>query len=137
MSLVIDASMALAWIFPDEKSALADSVLDRVIATGAYVPLLWKLEIANVLRAAVRRQRCTEEFEGLSIRRLERISVFTDRETDAHAWAATRRLATQYDLTIYDACYLELAKRRSLPLATLDAKLGDAGRCARVEVIFD
>jgi predicted nucleic acid-binding protein len=43
----------------------------------------------------------------------------------------------RYDLTIYDACYLELANRRSLPLATLDAKLADAGRRARLKVIFE
>lgn len=135
MSLVVDASMALAWVFPDEKSALADSVLDRVIATGAYAPALWKLEVANVLRTAVRRQRCTEEFEKISLRRLERLSVVTDKETDAHAWRTTRELALRYELSVYDACYLELAKRRSLPLATLDAKLADAGRSARLDVI--
>jgi predicted nucleic acid-binding protein len=35
-------------------------------------------------------------------------------------------LSRTYDLTIYDACYLELAVRLNLPLATMDNKLKEA-----------
>jgi predicted nucleic acid-binding protein len=129
--------MALAWVFPDEKSQLADAVLDQVIADGGFAPALWKLEVANVLRMAVRRQRCSEEFETSSLKRLDRVPVTTDRETDVHAWRTTRQLAMRYGLSIYDACYLELAKRRSLPLATLDGALTAAARKAGLEVIGD
>lgn len=135
MSLVVDASMALAWVLPDEKSDFADAVLDRVVTQGAVAPMLWKLEVANVLRMAVRRQRCTDEFETSALRRLDRLAVIMDRETDMHAWRATRQLATRHELTIYDACYLELAKRRELPLATLDRNLAAAAKGAGLEVL--
>ena len=62
MSLVLDASVTLAWTFTDERNAAADVVLDRVLAEGATVPSLWKLEVANALRSAVRRGRCDEAF---------------------------------------------------------------------------
>jgi predicted nucleic acid-binding protein len=35
-------------------------------------------------------------------------------------------LAERYGLTLYGATYLELAQRRSLPLATLDKELREA-----------
>ncbi len=127
--------MALAWVFPDEKSSFADTVLDRAVEEGAYVPVHWKLEVANALRTGVRRQRCTAEFESDSLLRLERLSIATDRETDAHAWGRTRELAAEHDLTIYDAAYLELAIRRAGVLATLDSKLAEAGRRAGLEVM--
>jgi ABC-type uncharacterized transport system substrate-binding protein len=49
LSLVLDASLALAWYFQDEASPATDRVLDRVAETGAVVPALWRLELANAL----------------------------------------------------------------------------------------
>jgi ABC-type uncharacterized transport system substrate-binding protein len=49
LSLVLDASLALAWYFQDEASPATDRVLDRVAETGAVVPALWQLELANAL----------------------------------------------------------------------------------------
>ncbi len=60
MSVVLDASMAIAWLFDDERTAAAYAVMRRVVAEGAVVPTLWRLEVANVLRNAVRRGRCDE-----------------------------------------------------------------------------
>jgi hypothetical protein len=58
MSLVLDASMTIAWLFDDERTPAAHAVMRRVVAEGAIVPSLWRLEVANVLRNAVRRGRC-------------------------------------------------------------------------------
>jgi predicted nucleic acid-binding protein len=48
---------------------------------------------------------------------------------DPAAPSIASQLARRLHLTAYDAAYLELAKRRSLPLATLDARLRAA--CGR------
>ncbi len=45
------------------------------------------------------------------------------------------QVAMKYGLAVYDAAYLELAIRRALPLATLDKRLSEAARQARVEVL--
>ena len=42
------------------------------------------------------------------------------------------RVATEYQLTVYDAAYLELAERTRLPLASLDGDLRKAALAARV-----
>ena len=49
MSVVIDSSVTLAWCFADERTAAVDTVLTHVAETGAMVPSLWRLEIANAL----------------------------------------------------------------------------------------
>ena len=63
------------------------------------------------------------------------LDIATDQQTAAQAWAATLALADEHRLTVYDAAYLELARRRGLPLATLDQALRDAGAAAGVVVL--
>ena len=54
------------------------------------------------------------------------LPVRVDPDTDRQAWGATAQLAARQRLTLYDAAYLELARRRGLPLATLDRELRTA-----------
>lgn len=126
MTLVLDVSVALAWFFNDERNEAVDRLLDRVVKDGAIVPVLWKLEIANGLRIAVRRKRIEGGFRDMAIAQLQRLPVQTDVETVTHAWGSVLTLADLFDLTPYDAAYLELARRRAFPLATLDNKLRSA-----------
>jgi len=125
MSVVLDASMAIAWLFADERTVAAHEVMLRVVRDGALVPSLWRLEVANVLR----RGRCDEAYVDRSLERLSRLTIAVDGETDNHAWTATRVLAREENLTLYDAAYLELAMRGVRPLASCDAVLlAAAGR---------
>ena len=135
MSLVLDASMSITWLFEDEHTESALAILRRVAEEGAVVPSLWRLEVANALRAAVRRRRCDEPFVDRSLPRLDRLPIEIDAETDAHAWGMTRAVSRADDLTLYDAAYLELALRRNLPLASNDTDLIDAARRRGLEVL--
>jgi predicted nucleic acid-binding protein len=130
VSIVVDASMTIAWLFADERTDAAHAVMMRVVSGGAVVPSLWRLEVANVLRSAVRRGRCDEAYVDRSLARLGRFPIDVDDETSVHAWTATRALSREQGLTSYDAAYLELAIRKSQPLATCDAELiAAAARC--------
>ncbi len=62
------------------------------------------------------------------------MAIEIDDETDQRAWSATLRLAERHKLTLYDAAYLELADRRALPLASLDAALCAAAASIGVRV---
>jgi predicted nucleic acid-binding protein len=135
LSLVLDASMALAWLFADERGPVEQAILDRVRTDGAFVPSLWRLEIANVLRYAVLRQRCTERFAASGLADLDGFPIVLDDETDRHAWGRTRELSKQHGLSVYDAAYLELALRRRLPLAVRDRDLNKAAKRAHIEVL--
>jgi len=135
MSVVLDASMAIAWLFDDERTASAHAVLHRVVAEGAVVPALWRLEVANVLRNAARRGRCDESYVDSSLSRLGRLAIQCDEDTDRRAWTATLLLSREESLTLYDAAYLELALRRRVPLASCDAALIAAAGRRAVDVL--
>ena len=135
MSLVLDASMTIAWLFADERRAAAHGIMLRVVSGGALVPSLWRLEVVNVLRNAVRRERCDEAYVDRSLERLLRFPIEIDDETSLHAWTATRDLSRRHNLSAYDAAYLELAVRSSLPLATCDRELAAAASRSGVEVL--
>jgi predicted nucleic acid-binding protein len=135
VSLVLDASLTLSWYFDDEAGPAADAVLERVGANGAFVPSLWRMEVANALQVALRRKRIDKDFRSRSLRHLEMLPITVDRETDTFAWSATLDLADRFDLTVYDASYLELAQRRGLPLATRDKELIVAAQALGVSVV--
>ncbi|GMV01826.1 MAG: hypothetical protein AMXMBFR52_14820 [Burkholderiales bacterium] len=135
MSLVLDSSITLAWLFEDERTPAADEVLQRVVENGAVAPSLWRLEVANGLQTAVRRGRIDPAFRDASIADLQALMVAVDPETHARAWADTLELAARHGLTLYDAAYLELARRRRLPLATLDRELRAAADVNGVELL--
>ena len=126
MSLVLDASLTLAWYFEDEASAAADSLLAVVSRRGAVVPPLWRLEVANGFQSAIRRKRIDQRYRDESLADLRLLAIEIDGESDAHVWSSTLALADRFGLSVYDSCYLELAQRRDLPLATLDARLRSA-----------
>ena len=129
---VLDHSMVMAWSFEDETDEYAEAVLDRLAITRAVVPALWPLEVANALLMGERRKRSTEaetiKWTGI----LKSLPIVIDGETNAHAWSDTLTLARGHNLTAYDAAYLELAIRRSLPLATIDGKLKLAAKTVGV-----
>ncbi|MEZ5404374.1 MAG: type II toxin-antitoxin system VapC family toxin [Bryobacteraceae bacterium] len=57
MSLVLDSSATLPWIYADETTPAIQQVFDQVSKRGAWVPGLWKLDVANILETGVRRGR--------------------------------------------------------------------------------
>jgi predicted nucleic acid-binding protein len=136
VNLVLDASLTLSWYFEDERTPAVDAVLDQVAAGGAVVPSLWRLEVANGFQMAIRRKRIDRTFRDNAFRQLALLPITVETETDLHAWSSTVNLADQFDLTIYDAAYLELAHRRSgLPLASLDEKLCTAGQALGIPLL--
>jgi predicted nucleic acid-binding protein len=123
LSLVLDSSATLAWIYGDETTDAIRALFDQVAGAGAVVPALWRLEVANSLTVAVRRGRIDAEFRRAALADLALLDITTDQYTDANAWGESLALADRFRLTLYDAAYLELAQRRTLPLATLDRDL--------------
>jgi predicted nucleic acid-binding protein len=128
VSLVLDSSATLAWIYSDETTNPIRRLFDAVGDEGAVVPALWRLEIANSLTVAVRRGRIEANFRRAALTDLALLDITIDDQTDFHAWGETLRVADFFQLTVYDAAYLELAQRRNLPLATLDGDMRAAAK---------
>ncbi len=132
MPFVLDASVAVCWAFDDEDHPTADLALERVRTDEARVPSLWWFEVRNTLIVSERRGRLTERDTATFLHGLARLRITVDRSPEQVDVLA---LARQRGLTVYDAAYLELARRESEPLATLDVALAIAARAERVPLL--
>jgi predicted nucleic acid-binding protein len=132
LSIVLDCSVAMNWLMPDESSPFAEEVLERVALDGAFVPPLFKVEVGNALLLAVRRKRITPGTRRMAFDRIGALPLKEDGQGAAHVWTDCVDLADKHGLSLYDATYLELAIRLRKPLATLDDRLADAARQANL-----
>ena len=130
MPIVLDASMALAWCFPEEDGApKADGVAMRLIGEPGITPRIFWYEIRNVLIRAEWRGRIDREGTMRFLGRLRELQIEID---DSHVEVETLDLAHRHRLTFYDAAYLETAIRRQATLATLDDELDAAAHSENV-----
>ena len=121
--VVIDSSLAAAWLLDDEHNPLADSLISNFGEDRGIVPQLFHFEISNTLLMAERRNRITGTGIQECLDAFSELPVSTDHATN---FGACFHLARKHNLTFYDALYLELAIRRDASLATLDNALAKA-----------
>lgn len=140
MDFVLDNSVAMRWILESGKrndQRYAEQVLQSLLESAAVVPGLWHLEASNVLVQAVKGgELSVADVEGF-VAQLEVLPIAIDGDTASFALNRTMVLAMNYNLSSYDAAYLELALRRNLPLATLDTALVKAARKCDVEMYLE
>ncbi len=134
MTFVLDCSVTMAWVFPDEATDDTARLRDALREGRAFVPSLWPVEVANVLLVATRRGRIAEADWPRIWRNLDALPLTIDPVSTSRIRGPVLDVAHAHGLSVYDATYLELAIRLRLPLATLDRALGDAARAAGLEV---
>lgn len=115
---------------PDEHQAAADQAMAQVSRDGADVPSLFLLEVANVLTVNARRGRIASPLTFLID--LIDLELRQDASASNDTLGQAVVLAERHGLTVYDAVYLELARRLRCPLATLDIQLARAATAAGV-----
>lgn len=134
---VLDASVALSWFVDDPVPSYAVQIrLEIEAGSKAVVPALWALEMANGLSMAERRGKSTAQEIDHGLRQLEiligsGIQVHPGTPSIREAFVGAR----SFQLTAYDAVYLELARHERLPLATLDKGLRAAAVKAGVALL--
>jgi predicted nucleic acid-binding protein len=133
MAFVLDASVTAAWILPDEESPLADYVASPLLEHHAFVPAIWWFEVRNTLIVAERHSRLSISQTGLIQMNLAGLPILVDREVNERDLMDIARMNT---LTVYDASYVELARRTALPLATLDKAMVRAAKREHVELLL-
>jgi predicted nucleic acid-binding protein len=131
-SLVIDCSVTMAWYFKDEATPYTSAVRAALATERAAVPVLWPLEVANVLLMGERRKRSTQAKATKWLRFLAALPIGVDTQTPALAFDMVLALARSHKLTAYDAAYLELAMRLGVPLAARDDTLEKAAHAVGV-----
>ena len=131
MDMVVDCSVVLAWCLADEASRVADAALERVADHGAVVPAIWWYELRNALVVNERRGRLDEADTQAILADLRDIPITLDLEHDE---IAMLDIARRSEVSVYDAAYVEVARRRALPLCTLDTHLRRAAEAAGVQL---
>jgi predicted nucleic acid-binding protein len=125
----------MAWLFHDEATPKTTALLNRLATETALVPAWWFVEITNVLAMAERKGRITPPQSDAFIADLGKLGIERDNEAADRAFTHLLSLCRKHRLTSYDAIYLDLAIRRSLPLATLDDDLRRTARKLGVGIL--
>ena len=134
--IVVDASIALSWCFPDEQTSLSLVVLDRLKAGDtALVPAFWSLEVLNSLLVGERRGRIAPDQTQAFLLSIQALQPTFDHSSLEQVIGPVQRLCRDHRLSPYDALYVELAVRTLSPLATLDQSQRDAAKAIGVQCL--
>ena len=133
--IIVDTSIVGPFVLPDEAATLPPEVVNRVFDSSLIVPHHWRLEVANMLRTAVRRDRITIGQRETILRRLASLEVIVDWLGQDQVWTTVLALSDRFELTPYDAAYLELAHRHDGALATLDRRLAAAAADLSISLV--
>ena len=133
MSFVLDNSVVCGWLLDSQSTPYSEAVAQRLKTSRAVAPALLPLEYTNVLRTACKRQSLVAAQAQHMLAWLAQLPI--DIDTTAPNPAQVFDLALRHDLTSYDALYLDLALRRSLPIATQDSALANAALAAGVGLV--
>jgi predicted nucleic acid-binding protein len=135
---VADSSVGVAWAVASQSSDGTRSLLDEVAAgRPCVIPVLWMFEVANTLLVLLRRRRISADEYARARHGLTELRPVVDDEGPHLAFGETLELADKHALSVYDAAYLELALRKSLPLASRDGALNKAAGRAGVKTMLD
>lgn len=133
---VLDASVAIAWLFEDRARAETDALALRLVDAPAAAPAIWPWELWSVCLKKARQARLDPAgIAGLRVSVAFYAGRVAVEATQARALERAIDLAFMHRLSGYDAGYLELAIRRGMPLATLDTALARAARAEGVTVL--
>ena len=136
MKYVFDSSFIGAMIIPDEWNPGVDEIRAGIGENEEiFIPQLLWYEISNIFRNLILRRRFTSDEVIRLFPNLSAIRLTCDHETGAGYSRELLRLCSEYNLSSYDAAYLELAKRRDAVLCTLDENLRAAAKKYGVTVI--
>ncbi len=132
---VLDASVALAWFLDNPVSSYATQVKQRLLdGARAVVPALWHLEMANGFAVSERRHILTAPEGTRCLIDVEQLTAQIETNSDLVLTRQALSTARSFQLSAYDAVYLDTARNQGLPLATLDQSLRAAAARAAVEL---
>ncbi|MBI2431938.1 MAG: type II toxin-antitoxin system VapC family toxin [Candidatus Hydrogenedentes bacterium] len=134
---VLDCSAAMAcWLHDGSPEAV--EAVEAALSSGlAVVPALWPFEVASVLRSAERRRNLRPEKSQRILLEISACDVHVEPAPSVLDLQSQLMFARRLHITTYDAAYLEIALRKSIPLATLDRRLAEAARYEGVQLLIE
>ena len=132
---VLDCSITMTWCFSEEATTNTLTIRDSLLQTHCYVPSIWALEVNIVLWVAIRNKKISDLQASRFKYLLKGLPIQIDYRASDLANDVILELAKKYNITCYDAAYLELALREKLALATLDKGLIKAAKAAGISLL--
>jgi predicted nucleic acid-binding protein len=133
---VFDCSIISSWLLPDEENHISEDIMKKFLLQESPIikaPCIFYIEIMNVLQVAYRRQRIDKNLKESILQSIMQLPVIIDNAGMIPSYFPDiAALATKYQLSSYDALYLELAIRQNIPLITLDKALRQAAKSENV-----
>jgi predicted nucleic acid-binding protein len=129
---VLDSTTTISWFVKDASNAKS---FDYLMVNDAIVPSTWHIEVAHSLMLAEQCKRITKLQRQNVLSALDELPITVDSYTAKHAWHAIVDLVELYKVSVFDACYLELCLRRSLPLMSKSNSLNEASCLAKIEIL--
>lgn len=126
VNAVVDNSVAIAWAYPKQRDAYAERLLKQLYDVRFHVPSLWPMEFVNATCMLVNRGQMSTEMGAEMIGLGASFGFSVDG--NPVDMAALFEISQRFQLTAYDAAYLELAIRLNAPLATRDGALTKAAK---------
>lgn len=130
----MDCSVTASSFLPDENSVLSEKLYSKLEkGLSIWVPAIWWYELNNVLIVAVRRKRINDAKMLEIIDLFQSMPISIDDNFTFNTLKNINNISLSHNLSVYDAAYIELAKRKNAGIATLDDKILIA---AKKEKIF-
>ena len=131
-AFVIDASIIVSWYSPDEQNDYAKDILFCLKKERAITACLCCLEVNNAFRVLEKKGKVPSLSVDKILISIDKLPIIRDSTSIGFVMPLITRLSREHGLTIYDACYLELAVRLNLPVASLDDDLNKAAKAVNV-----
>lgn len=138
MNLIVDCSFIMSSFLPDENNENIDNIYHQIIQNKykVYASAIFFLECSNVLAIALRRKRITDEQFNEYVNLLSLLPINIDKFcASPEALYIIGNLARKYNLTTYDASYLEIAMRMEAAIATLDNNLINISKALNIKTV--
>lgn len=134
---MVDASVGVSWAVPSQSTPTAQALLEEVAAGKPFVvPGLWMFEIASALLVLTRRNKILPRQRARARGALSRLHPVIDDDGPRLALGWIYEMAEEFSLSIYDAVYLELARRKGLSLASRDTGLRAAAAKCGIPILL-
>jgi predicted nucleic acid-binding protein len=124
---VLDASVGIKLFVEEEFSEKVQKLFAKLAEdpqTEIHVPDLFYIECANILLKYTRRYKRSQADSFADLKDLNQLALIVTSTSELIEDAL--ELASEKDLTAYDAGYAVLAQKLKLPLVTADAPLANA-----------
>jgi predicted nucleic acid-binding protein len=133
--IVLDASLAIEWLLDEKPQSALAHAYQALLGEQLMVPSHWPLEIANTLRPDLRDHKISIiDFRDI-MERLDRLDIAVQPPLDLDEIGPLTDFSVTYQLTSYDAAYVQLAFQNAAALATLDRAMRAAAQRLNIPLL--